>query len=68
VFVPLDESISRRKSEYLVKCFRRQADKHWFSRDVFMSILRLRGVEGHIPSAYAEGFYCRKAVVAMGAG
>jgi LmbE family N-acetylglucosaminyl deacetylase len=65
VFVPLDEAISRRKSEYLVKCFPSQADKHWFSREVFMSILRLRGMEGHVPSAYAEGFYCRKAVVGM---
>jgi LmbE family N-acetylglucosaminyl deacetylase len=68
VFVPLDESISSRKTEYLVKYFRSQADKHWFSREVFMSILRLRGMEGNVPSAYAEGFYCRKAVVGMEAG
>jgi LmbE family N-acetylglucosaminyl deacetylase len=62
-FVPLDESICRRKIEYILSAFRSQSDKQWFSRDVFSSILRLRGVEANAPSGRAEAFYCRKAIL-----
>ena len=32
---------------------------------LFSSILRLRGMEANASSGYAEGFYCRKAILGM---
>jgi len=63
VFVPLDEPIVRAKTDCIVECFRSQADNHWFSEPVFLSILRLRGIECNAPGGFAEAFYCRKMVI-----
>ena len=60
VFVELSEEICRRKVEALIATFESQGDRHWFTDDVFWSLLRLRGLESHAPSGYAEGFDCRK--------
>lgn len=65
IFVPLDESICHRKIDYIIDAFHSQREKHWFSRELFSSILRLRGMEANAASGYAEGFYCRKAVLGM---
>jgi LmbE family N-acetylglucosaminyl deacetylase len=65
LFVPLDESTCRRKADALLASFPSQLDRRWFSRDLFLSMLRLRGMEANAPSGYAEGFYCRKAVLEM---
>jgi len=65
VFVPLDEPTCRRKIDIVLEAFLSQANKHWFSRDVFSSVLRLRGMEANASSGYAEGFYCRKAILGM---
>ncbi|MBE0602545.1 MAG: PIG-L family deacetylase [Deltaproteobacteria bacterium] len=62
-FVCLEENICRRKTDNLKKHFKSQADKPWFTDDLFMSMLRLRGVESNSPSKYAEGFYCRKIIL-----
>ena len=64
-FVPLDESICRRKIDAILGSFVSQKGKHWFSRELFHSILRLRGMEANSASGYAEGFYCRKANLAL---
>lgn len=58
LFVPLAQTIVRRKAEYLCRVFRSQKKRHWFSEDTFLALLRLRGVE--CASRYAEAFYCRK--------
>src|SRR6266571_5840495 len=50
VFVPLAEATCRQKIEYLLAFFPSQAGKHWFSRELFMSLLRLRGMEGNVAS------------------
>lgn len=60
VFVPLDGSLCRRKIETIITSFSSQADKLWFSEDLFRSLLRLRGMECNAPQNYAEAFYCRK--------
>ena len=60
LFVPLDESICRRKVQSIVDTFQSQHDKPWFSEDTFWSTLRIRGVECNSSSRFAEGFYCRK--------
>jgi LmbE family N-acetylglucosaminyl deacetylase len=64
-FVPLDESVCRRKVDTILDAFVSQNNRQWFSRDLFLAILRLRGMEANAPSGYAEAFYCRKAVIGM---
>jgi LmbE family N-acetylglucosaminyl deacetylase len=63
IFVHLNESICQRKVNYLIENFATQSNKHWFSSDTFLSILRLRGIESNAPDKYAEAFYCRKSVL-----
>jgi LmbE family N-acetylglucosaminyl deacetylase len=63
VFVHLSESIVRLKIEKILAQFASQAERQWFTDDVFLSTLRLRGMESNSPSRYAEGFYCRKLVL-----
>lgn len=59
-FVRLDDSIARQKARHICRFFQTQANKHWFSEDTFLALMRLRGVE--CSARYAEAFYCRKAV------
>jgi LmbE family N-acetylglucosaminyl deacetylase len=63
LYVPLAEKTSRRKVEHLMHAFPSQAGNKWFDSDAFWAILRLRGIESNSPSRFAEGFYCRKAVL-----
>ncbi len=63
-FVPLEESHCRRKVDILMKCFRSQTSKRWFTEEIFRSLLCLRGMECNAPSKYAEAFHARKLVVA----
>lgn len=63
VFVPLEQTICDRKVDQLVKIFHSQANKHWFDRNMFLGLMRLRGMECNSPSGYAEAFYCRKLVL-----
>lgn len=63
LFVPVDAAICQRKVENLLTTFATQADKPWFREDLFLALMRLRGMECHAPSGYAEAFYCRKAVM-----
>jgi LmbE family N-acetylglucosaminyl deacetylase len=62
LFVRLHDSLCRQKIEYLLKTFKSQNSKHWFTEGAFRAILRLRGIECNAPEKYAEGFYCRKLV------
>lgn len=64
VFVQLDASLARQKVAAILESFPSQASKHWFDEDLFFALLRLRGMECVAPAKYAEGFYCRKAVLA----
>jgi LmbE family N-acetylglucosaminyl deacetylase len=63
VFVHLDEETCRRKIAYIIESFRSQGTRAWFTQDVFLALLRLRGLESNSPHRYAEGFYCRKTVL-----
>lgn len=62
-FVHLNEATCRKKSKLLVQHFQSQSNKHWFTEDTFLALLRLRGVESAAPGKYAEAFYCRKVVL-----
>jgi len=66
VFVPLDESVCRRKIQTLLASFPSQRRKHWFDEDTFLALLRLRGMECRAPDRYAEAFYGRKLVLGVG--
>jgi LmbE family N-acetylglucosaminyl deacetylase len=61
VFVPLDAALARRKASMLFEHFPSQHDRQWFTEDLFLSMLRVRGMECQSP--YAEAFYGRKVVV-----
>jgi len=63
VFAHLDESVCKRKVTALLGCFPSQVSKPWFGEDVFMALLRLRGMESRSPSGLAEAFYGRKLVL-----
>jgi LmbE family N-acetylglucosaminyl deacetylase len=63
LFVPLDESLCRKKIDHLMTHFASQVPKRWFKEDLFSGLLRLRGMECNSPTSYAEAFYCRKAML-----
>jgi LmbE family N-acetylglucosaminyl deacetylase len=62
-YVPIDDEIRARKLEHLATYFGTQASKHWFKDELFAGLLRLRGMECNSPTAHAEAFYSRKAVL-----
>jgi LmbE family N-acetylglucosaminyl deacetylase len=62
-YVPLTRSTCARKARYLEAAFGTQRDKHWFSAETFMGLMRLRGMECRAPGGYAEAFYGRKVVL-----
>jgi LmbE family N-acetylglucosaminyl deacetylase len=63
VYVRLEPEHVERKVESIWTVFESQRDKHWFSKETFQAVMRLRGIECKAPSGYAEAFYCRKLVL-----
>ena len=63
LFVPLDRTTATRKANHLTKVFGTQRDKHWFSPETFLGLMRLRGMECRSDGGYAEAFYSRKIVL-----
>ena len=61
-FMPLDRRTAVRKTRFLRTAFGSQRDKHWFSPETFLGLMRLRGMECRAPAGFAEAFYARKAV------
>ena len=57
-FVKLDQRLAQQKADNLGRFFRTQSNKHWFTPDTFLALMRLRGIE--CCAEYAEAFYCRK--------
>jgi len=60
LFVPLDTLLCEEKVSHLLTAFESQSSKHWFDRETFLSLMRIRGMEVNAPSGYAEAFYARK--------
>jgi len=60
VYVPLSEQTCQQKVRYVLDTYTSQADKHWFTADTFMALLRLRGIESPHRTQFAEAFYGRK--------
>jgi LmbE family N-acetylglucosaminyl deacetylase len=63
LFIPLTEELANRKVDLLMKHFPSQSTKHWFTRDTFEAMHRIRGVECASKTGRAEAFYCRKLVI-----
>ena len=64
VFVPLEPDVVERKLALIEQHFPSQAGKHWFDRETFLGLMRLRGMEAVAPTRFAEAFTSRKAVLA----
>jgi LmbE family N-acetylglucosaminyl deacetylase len=65
LFVPVSEEDAREKVDRLLAAYGSQRDKHWFDRDVFLGLMRIRGMECRSPSGYAEAFVARKVPLAL---
>jgi LmbE family N-acetylglucosaminyl deacetylase len=64
VYVPVSERLVEHKIQLLLEHFPSQRGRHWFTEDLFRSLLRLRGMEAGSASTYAEAFRSRKLVLA----
>ena len=53
-----------RKLDLLEKHFQTQSGRHWFDRDTFRGLMRLRGMEAVAPERFAEAFTARKVALA----
>lgn len=62
-FFHLTEEQANRKVELLLNHFTSQKEKHWFDRETFLALLRIRGMESASPTRYAEAFHLRKMVL-----
>jgi LmbE family N-acetylglucosaminyl deacetylase len=60
VFVPVSEDVAQEKVRLVLDAFESQTAKHWFDEQLFLGLMRVRGMEGRSPSGYAEAFTCRK--------
>ena len=63
VFLPLDDNAAASKIDVILDSFASQTGRHWFSRETFEALMRLRGIEAGRSVRFAEAFYCRKMVL-----
>lgn len=62
-FVPLSHEFGERKVRYILECFRSQRERHWFTQQTFLGLMRLRAVECNAQNTFAEAYYCRKFMI-----
>jgi len=60
LYVPLSAGTVAKKIDLLERHFPSQAERHWFDRETFLGLMRLRGMECIASSRYAEAFTARK--------
>lgn len=65
-FVPLTDEQARRKVGLLNDCFPTQAGRDWWDDELFLGLMRIRGVECR--GAFAEGFFSSKVVLDLAEG
>jgi LmbE family N-acetylglucosaminyl deacetylase len=65
LFVPLSTALAEEKVELLHRHFPSQVGKHWFDRELFLGLMRIRGMEAVAPERYAEAFTSRKLSLAL---
>ena len=59
-FCTLNDAQAGRKVDILLDCFESQRGKHWFDRETFFSLMRIRGMECAHQGKFAEAFHVRK--------
>jgi LmbE family N-acetylglucosaminyl deacetylase len=59
-YISLDEEICLKKIDIILKNFKTQMNRNWFTKDAFKSIMRIRGIETNSTVNFAEAFYGRK--------
>ncbi len=59
-FVPLDKPYVDKKIAILLECYNSQHQKHWFDRETFLALMRIRGLEAAASEKHAEAFHLRK--------
>lgn len=64
VYVPVADELAERKVELLDAHYPSQRDRDWWDRELFLGVMRLRGVESR--TRYAEAFTMAKAVLGTG--
>ena len=62
-FVSLEKPLYEEKVRHLFTAFESQQSKHWFQRETFFGLMRIRGMECNASSGYAEAFHARKVVL-----
>jgi LmbE family N-acetylglucosaminyl deacetylase len=65
-YVPVSEEDAYRKVELLNKSFPSQVDRDWWDDDLYLGLMRIRGVESR--NRYAEGFVGAKVVLDLSRG
>jgi LmbE family N-acetylglucosaminyl deacetylase len=60
IYQPVSEAAVERKIDLLHRHYPSQASKHWFDRDTFRGLARLRGLECNSRSRFAEAFHAPK--------
>jgi LmbE family N-acetylglucosaminyl deacetylase len=63
-FLPLRDDTARRKVELLRKFFPSQVGRDWWDEEMFLGLMRMRGMECR--HRYAEAFYCTKMLIDPG--
>ena len=63
VYSPLSAAILERKIELVLGGFPSQANKTWFTADLFRAVARIRGMECNAAECHAEAFNGRKLVL-----
>ena len=66
LFVPIDDAAAETKVDLILAAYASQASRPWFTRDVFLGAMRLRGVQARAP--FAEAFYARKLLLGSPGG
>ena len=62
-FMRLEERHRQKKIAHLFAAFPTQTKKQWFTDDLFLGLMRIRGIEAGRKTRHAEAFYCRKMVL-----
>lgn len=64
VYIPVEADTAARKAAAIRECYRSQLDKHWCDDELFLGLMRIRGVQCH--SRFAEAFVAEKTVIGLG--
>jgi LmbE family N-acetylglucosaminyl deacetylase len=62
-FIRLNEEHANKKTQIITDSFKSQAGKHWFDKETFQALMRIRGMESACMTKYAEAFYARKMIL-----